>query len=114
MERLRYALHCHMIPESLQGFDGPLAVTFLLFGSLVRVALLLIIGPLPEQMISISLCGGSSIDRVSPLIAGPVLPVGHNDPQRPGTRPLHTQVDVPGKGGQTGVPGGVRGMPSTV
>ena len=50
-ERLRYAFHCHLITEPLQGCDGPLAVTFLLFGSLVRVALLLIIGPLPEQMI---------------------------------------------------------------
>src|SRR5262249_32177548 len=50
-ERLRYAVHCHAITETLQGFDGPLAVTFLLFGSLVRVALLLIIGPLPGQMI---------------------------------------------------------------
>src|SRR5262245_60084078 len=50
-ERLRHAVHCHAIPETLEGFDGPLAVTFLLFGLLVRVALLLIIGPLPEQMI---------------------------------------------------------------
>ena len=40
-----------MIAEPLQGCDGPLAVTLLLFGSLVRVALLLIIGPLLEQMI---------------------------------------------------------------
>src|SRR5215471_5614435 len=50
-ERLRCAFQCHMITESLQGCDGPLAVTLLLFASLVRVALLLIIGPLPEQMI---------------------------------------------------------------
>src|SRR5437660_11309838 len=50
-ERLRCAFQCHMIAEPLQGCDGPLAVTLLLFGSLVRVALLLIIGPLPEQMI---------------------------------------------------------------
>jgi hypothetical protein len=47
-ERLRDAFHGHVIPETLQGFDGPFAVTFLLFGSLVRVALLLIKGPLPE------------------------------------------------------------------
>src|SRR5215510_14881254 len=50
-ERLRYAFHGHIIAEPLQGCDGPLTVTFLLFGSLVRVALLLIRGPLPEQMI---------------------------------------------------------------
>ena len=50
-ERLRYAFHGHIIAEPLQGGDGPLAVTFLLVGLLVRVALLLIIGPLPEQMI---------------------------------------------------------------
>jgi len=50
-ERLRYAFHCHIIAEPLQGCDGPLTITFLLLGSLVRVALLLIIGPLPEQMI---------------------------------------------------------------
>jgi hypothetical protein len=47
----RDAVHCHAITETLQSCDGPLAVTFLLFGSLVRVALLLLIGPLPEQMI---------------------------------------------------------------
>src|SRR5215510_14879724 len=50
-ERLCDTFHGHVITETLQGFDGPLAVTCLLFGSLVRVALLLIIGPLPEQMI---------------------------------------------------------------
>src|SRR5918912_3258199 len=50
-ERLRDAFHSHIITEPLQGGDGPLAITFLLVGLLVRVALLLIIGPLPEQMI---------------------------------------------------------------
>jgi hypothetical protein len=50
-ERLCYTVHCHTITATLQGCDGPLAVTLLLFGALVRVALLLIIGPLPEQMI---------------------------------------------------------------
>src|SRR4029450_5445278 len=48
---LRYAFHRHVIAQTLQGLYGPLAVTFLLLGSLVRVALLLIIGPLPAQMI---------------------------------------------------------------
>ena len=42
-ERLRYAFHGHVLTETLQGFDGPLAITFLLFGSLVCVALLLIV-----------------------------------------------------------------------
>src|SRR5919108_5088164 len=50
-ERLRCAFQCYLITEPRQGCDGPLAVTLLLLGSLVRVALLLIIGPLPEQMI---------------------------------------------------------------
>jgi hypothetical protein len=50
-ERLRCAFQCYLITEPLQGCDGPLAGTLLLFGSLVRVALLLIIGPLPEQML---------------------------------------------------------------
>src|SRR5262249_15089785 len=49
-ERLRCAFLCHLIPEPLQGCDGPLAVTLLLFGALVRVALRLIRGPLPKQM----------------------------------------------------------------
>src|ERR687888_1423777 len=49
-ERLRCAFQCYLITEPLQGCDGPLAVTLLLLGSLVRVALLLIRGPLPEQM----------------------------------------------------------------
>jgi hypothetical protein len=49
-ERLRHAFHRHVIPQTLQGLYGPLTVTFLLFGALVRVALLLIIGPLPEQL----------------------------------------------------------------
>jgi len=50
-ERLCDAFHCYIIAEPLQGCDGPLAVTFLLFGLLVRVALLLIRDPLPELMI---------------------------------------------------------------
>jgi hypothetical protein len=43
--------HSYVIPETLQGCDSPLPVTFLLSGLLIRVALLLISGPLPEQMI---------------------------------------------------------------
>src|SRR5216684_1693051 len=50
-ERRRSTCYCHVITETLQGFDGPLAGTFLLCGALVRVALLLIRGPLPEPRI---------------------------------------------------------------
>src|SRR5688572_15333909 len=48
-ERLRDAFHGHIIAEPLQGCDGPLAVTFLLFGSLVRIALPLIILKDPKR-----------------------------------------------------------------
>ena len=50
-KRLRHAFSRHVMPQTLQGLYGPLAVTFLLLGVLVCVALLLIIDPLAEQMI---------------------------------------------------------------